>query len=306
MLKIKLFCHYFTQKMEKYAFKVPDEISSMQNLGDLSTINTLISYPNLFYRYLKSEMRTSLYYNLLYMIILFWYLPAFFLQCLKKDRALTLWLLFLSIMNIIVILPKMLVLKKLNCFASHEDRINLSRSLWLFIRCKVYNLITKVSKLTFFIYLVGLFRFWQIQMRNENLEEKTSEEIFLEDNASHFFDVCFVVIIGFILRLLLSFMKFNFIFHPKILEKNSGLMRADLNLLKIEEYNQEFKERIGDKTECAICYEDFQLKENVRMMNCTGKHIFHVECIDKWLMTKKTCPTCNFNLEIYNNKYELF
>ena len=111
---------------------------------------------------------------------------------------------------------------------------------------------------------------------------------------------------GFIVRLTLSFIKFNFIFHPKILEKEEGLLKGDLKTLKVEEYNNEIMEKFKDKDECAICCEDFKIKEKIRIMSCAGKHLFHVECIDKWLSTKKTCPTCNYNLEIFNNKVDLF
>lgn len=301
---MKKFFQNILDKIEQLAFKVPSDIGSNQNMGDLSTLNTLISHPNLFYRYLKSEINSSLSYNLMYCVVLFWYLPYYFAYCLGIDHFLTVWLLFASMLNILVVLPKSLILKKLNCFAHTEDRVNLSRSLWLLIRCKVYTLATKITQLTFFVYLAGVFRFWQLQIKTEKYNEIENFQDAIPDN--HFMGVCLTVIVGFILKLLLSFLKFNFIFHPSILDKNAGLLKSDLNLLKIAEFNNEIKEKYKDKNECAICYEDFQVKEKIRVMSCPGKHLFHVECIDKWLLAKKTCPSCNFNLEIFINKAGLF
>ncbi len=278
------------------AFKVPDNIAARQRLGDLNTLNTLICHPNLLYRYLKSELKTSLYYNSVYPILLFWYLPLFLQISYETDRFLTFWLIILSFLNILVILPKILILKKLSCFVLTEDRINLSRSLWLLIRCKVYSFMTQTSQITFFLYLTGVFRIWQLYIRKD----------IYEGPDNHFIAICSVILLGFIFRMTLSFIKFNFIFHPRILEKDEGLLKGDLKAMKVEEYSHEIIEKFKDKNECAICCEDFKLKEKIRIMSCSGKHLFHVECIDKWLSAKKTCPTCNFNLEVLNNKVDLF
>ena len=52
-----------------------------------------------------------------------------------------------------------------------------------------------------------------------------------------------------------------------------------------------------DINECAICMEEFQMDENLlRVPQC--KHIFHPECVMKWLEKTKAevehkCPLCN-------------
>lgn len=283
-------------KIECFAFKVPDDITARQRFGDLNALNHLVCHPNLLYRYMKSEMKTTIYYNLVFIVFLFWYLPLYFSMACETDRFLAFWLLLLTLMNVSVIPMKLLILKKMSCFVGSEDRINLSRSLWLFIRCKVYCITSKISQATFFLYLAGVFRIWQLYLKKE-IDERSE---------NHFIGVCFVLILGFIFRVILSFVKFNFIFHPKILEKEEGLLKGDLKLLKVEEYSNEIMEKFKDKNECAICCEEFKMKEKIRIMSCSGKHLFHVECIDKWLSTKKTCPTCNFILEAFNNKVDLF
>jgi len=41
---------------------------------------------------------------------------------------------------------------------------------------------------------------------------------------------------------------------------------------------------------CAICQEEYRLKEYKRVLTCD--HSFHKRCIDKWLKTNLSCPMC--------------
>lgn len=43
--------------------------------------------------------------------------------------------------------------------------------------------------------------------------------------------------------------------------------------------------------ECAICLSEFEEREWVKEIPYCG-HVFHVECIDTWLLTHVTCPLC--------------
>ncbi|XP_017018699.1 RING finger protein 11 [Drosophila kikkawai] len=42
--------------------------------------------------------------------------------------------------------------------------------------------------------------------------------------------------------------------------------------------------------ECVICMAEFCVDETVRYLPCM--HIYHVHCIDDWLMRSLTCPSC--------------
>lgn len=42
--------------------------------------------------------------------------------------------------------------------------------------------------------------------------------------------------------------------------------------------------------ECVICMIEFCVDEAVRYLPCM--HIYHVSCIDDWLMRSLTCPSC--------------
>ncbi|KAJ8435625.1 hypothetical protein Cgig2_012279 [Carnegiea gigantea] len=46
-----------------------------------------------------------------------------------------------------------------------------------------------------------------------------------------------------------------------------------------------------DQTECAVCLSMLEDGEMARQLpNCN--HIFHLECIDRWLSNQATCPIC--------------
>ena len=49
-------------------------------------------------------------------------------------------------------------------------------------------------------------------------------------------------------------------------------------------------------TECAVCLSVLEEEEVARQLpNC--RHIFHVECVDKWLSSHSTCPICRTEAE---------
>ena len=44
------------------------------------------------------------------------------------------------------------------------------------------------------------------------------------------------------------------------------------------------------KSECVICFANIENVQDIRLLNC--QHLFHDECIDKWLQKKPSCPVC--------------
>ncbi|KAM0934705.1 putative transcription factor C2H2 family [Dioscorea sansibarensis] len=47
----------------------------------------------------------------------------------------------------------------------------------------------------------------------------------------------------------------------------------------------------GASSDCAICLSDFAAGDRIRVLPSCG-HAFHVKCIDAWLASKPSCPTC--------------
>ena len=51
----------------------------------------------------------------------------------------------------------------------------------------------------------------------------------------------------------------------------------------------------GDRVSCSVCLQDFQLGETVRSLpDC--HHMFHLPCIDMWLLRHGSCPLCRRDL----------
>ncbi|KAF3332018.1 RING-H2 finger protein ATL72-like protein [Carex littledalei] len=50
-------------------------------------------------------------------------------------------------------------------------------------------------------------------------------------------------------------------------------------------------ELTGSGSECTICLSEFKHGVHVRVLPVCN-HGFHVRCIDRWLSTRCTCPTC--------------
>jgi len=49
-----------------------------------------------------------------------------------------------------------------------------------------------------------------------------------------------------------------------------------------------------DSEVCAVCLDEFRNNQLVRTLPCD--HEFHCECVDQWLLAKRTCPLCKGNI----------
>ena len=74
---------------------------------------------------------------------------------------------------------------------------------------------------------------------------------------------------------------------PKEKKGTDKAMLESLPLLTIKFPNPKL-------TECSICLESYVLDETLRTLPCL--HMFHEECIGKWLSVNSSCPICKFDL----------
>ncbi|XP_042477716.1 RING-H2 finger protein ATL40-like [Macadamia integrifolia] len=71
--------------------------------------------------------------------------------------------------------------------------------------------------------------------------------------------------------------------------KNGGLHPSVIAALPTFIYKK--PNQINTITECSICLSSLEEEEMVRLLpNCL--HVFHAQCIDRWLSSQTTCPIC--------------
>jgi hypothetical protein len=72
------------------------------------------------------------------------------------------------------------------------------------------------------------------------------------------------------------------------------LERSGLEIIKpgqLEEYQKTGKVASNCIERCLICLDDYEEKDELRLMNC--RHAFHKHCVDRWLQTgRNNCPAC--------------
>ncbi|OIT24237.1 PREDICTED: RING-H2 finger protein ATL78-like [Nicotiana attenuata] len=73
---------------------------------------------------------------------------------------------------------------------------------------------------------------------------------------------------------------------------NTGIKKKALKTFPVINYTREILMKYpGVGTECVICLSEFGVGEKVKVLpKCN--HGFHVKCIDKWLNSHSSCPTC--------------
>ncbi|XP_031115306.1 RING-H2 finger protein ATL78-like [Ipomoea triloba] len=72
---------------------------------------------------------------------------------------------------------------------------------------------------------------------------------------------------------------------------NTGIKKKALKTFPIISYAAGDSKLPGLDTDCAICLSEFAAGDRVRVLpKCN--HGFHVRCIDKWLSSHSSCPTC--------------
>ncbi|PIN14676.1 hypothetical protein CDL12_12695 [Handroanthus impetiginosus] len=71
---------------------------------------------------------------------------------------------------------------------------------------------------------------------------------------------------------------------------NKGLKKKVLKSLPKQTYGED-KDQAEKLSDCAICLTEFAAGEEIRVLPQCG-HGFHVGCIDTWLGSHSSCPSC--------------
>tara|TARA_Y100000996_G_scaffold391325_1_gene353229 strand:+ start:55 stop:303 length:249 start_codon:yes stop_codon:yes gene_type:complete len=78
-----------------------------------------------------------------------------------------------------------------------------------------------------------------------------------------------------------------FLFH----KKKTGRKKEEDKKEEIIINKYSFINKSNNLDECVICLEKMRESENLTILKCS--HIYHSECIEKWLKKKSICPMCD-------------
>ncbi|KAL8510975.1 hypothetical protein ACS0TY_017697 [Phlomoides rotata] len=86
----------------------------------------------------------------------------------------------------------------------------------------------------------------------------------------------------------------RFVLDPHTVENSFMVPAADSSIqLLLNEYEEEGV-NVATESYCCICHEGLRAGEKLLSMPC--EHVFHGDCIKKWLSTSHYCPICRFEM----------
>lgn len=205
------------------------------------------------------------------------------------DKALTLWLILFSVLRLIDLPIKVAILCKIYTFTKrvqHEDRRFTIRRLMDLVRGTLFVWQARLNLFAYWVFIIGILR-----LRSENNCEDTQ-----------FYQFCLTVMLTFTVRLIIGAANFKY---EEMKAANRGaaefthFFKYGATLHAIEKIktvivNCENREKLRDL--CAICTDEFEIDEVVRVLPCADSHNFHQECIDRWLIQKDACPLCGVSI----------
>jgi hypothetical protein len=259
-------------------------------------LDGLLTQKDKFLEFIQFEYFTSIIYNTLISLSCLFYFISRSLIIFPFDLISSTWILLVSLIKLFEILPKIVILiQTIRIAKESNDPITISRRLMLLTRSNIFFFNTILGYLNLFLYSIYFLLF------------RTSKNC---EQAPQFYMIIKFMIYGFFLRLIISFV--NYFLHFKF-DKNEAdfeegtnfykdfkykLSDEVLKLIESIELNSENIDQyvsINEENErdfCSICMLNFEIGDKVKLLPCNKKHIFHNNCIDKWLSNNQNCPNC--------------
>jgi RING-finger-containing ubiquitin ligase len=274
-------------KLENFLFPDNNPQTQDQTQYFQSFFTESYVFPVNLLKYMRQEISLGFVFNIILFGILVAYLPFNFYYCWECNSVMTLWLLYLCILNAALIIPKVLLIRKLFRIEDCTDIYQANYSLWMFSRSPVYKFNIMMSKYVFTTYLVGTVLLIISWASNKNCDR--------------YYGMIGLLLGSFVARVVSSFFKFLQSFNnPQTAESFhelfNGSTTAEISSLSVMSHKQYCTLYGKSEDICPICYENYTETQEVRIMECPGDHAFHKKCIDKWLLKSNKCPKCNLNI----------
>ena len=278
-------------RLQRHAFQThPQGHSMFQDLDDL------IRQKENFIEYIKFEYSLAVFYNLVVAVPSLIFLISKFSNIISCDMTTTLWLVVVTVIKFLEILPKgKLIYQTIRVANNSNDPIICSRRLMYMTRSNVFFYNTILG----YCLLISYTLYFLLIRKSSPCK-----------GAMQFYFIINWLVFGFFLRLIISFI--NFFLHFKYGINEADLQNINLytdyqnrcspevinmidqvvlNEKNIDDYIPILLEE-KDRDCCSICIEPYEVDQKIKILPCNRKHIFHKECIEKWLSHNKVCPTC--------------
>jgi len=92
----------------------------------------------------------------------------------------------------------------------------------------------------------------------------------------------------------------NYLFENTLINSfDNDLQLSKNNNINLTEKKQKFLSET--KYECCICLNNIQKNQYIYQCKKCNKN-FHYNCMNEWVKSSSTCPTCRTNIDIYEKK----
>ena len=76
-------------------------------------------------------------------------------------------------------------------------------------------------------------------------------------------------------------------------QRRGGLHQDIIDTIPLKQYSASDSET-GEEEPCPICLAEYEEGDELRVLPCN--HYMHTRCLDEWLSTRPSCPTCRYSL----------
>lgn len=264
-----------------------------QSTGRVATLpfylyDMIHEHPDKALKIIKSELQLARNYNIIISLIFFYFIVPNISEFIECNLLMSSWLILLCVLNFISLSPKCIILTRvfeldnnyqIVSIADLNEAKNVLRfDIWeKLVVTKIYYLNQVLSNCILFTYIFGIFLFF-LEWKEFGLFKACQNDVFLKRS-------CFFLIIGLIIKFILSNKNVFKIIHDNNNILNKKIIKTNLSIDEFEKLKK------NDQNMCVICLLEYKCHDEVTFMDC--KHLFHFECLQNWLKIKKKCPFCN-------------